>query len=55
MAKPHTPFDHQQQLDSESLRRLRVFNIGAGVSMGCTLAVPPGSIRTEPAEREQVR
>ncbi len=47
MAALLTPFDHQQQLDSESLRRLVRFNIGE-VSTGCTLAVPPGSIRTEP-------
>lgn len=41
MAALLTPFDHQQQLDSESLRRLVRFNIGE-VSTGCTLAVPPG-------------
>ncbi len=31
MAALLTPFDHQQQLDSESLRRLVRFNIGQGI------------------------
>lgn len=41
MAALLTPFDHQQQLDSESLRRLVRLTSGR-VSTGCTLAVPPG-------------
>lgn len=41
MAALLTPFDHQQQLDSESLRRLVRFNIGQGID-GLYVEVPPG-------------
>ncbi len=53
MAALLTPFDHQQQLDSESLRRLVRFNIGE-VSTGCTLRFHREAFVQSLAEREQV-
>ncbi len=41
MAALLTPFDHQQQLDSESLRRLVRFNMGQGID-GLYVGGPPG-------------
>lgn len=48
MAALLTPFDHQQQLDSESLRRLVRFNIGQGYRRAVRWRFHRGSIRTEP-------
>ncbi len=48
MAALLTPFDHQQQLDSESLRRLVRFNIGQGIDGLYVGGFHRGSIRTEP-------
>ncbi len=40
MAALLTPFDGEQKLDKESLRRLVRFNLSQGID-GCTLAVRP--------------
>lgn len=54
MAALLTPFDHQQQLDSESLRRLVRFNIGQGID-GLYVGGSTGEAFVQSlAEREQV-
>ncbi len=55
MAALLTPFDHQRQLDGESLHRLVRFNIGRGILDGLVRwRFRRGSIRTRALPEEAV-